>query len=206
MPFPITLIAIVHNAQGKIKQLIERHKDVVSETIIIDQGSTDGTYEEALQCADKVFRRRRKGAADPDRNWAFELGSQPYVLYLDDDEYLSAEAKEKIPEIVATDADIFWFKRDNFVDGININEILGDDIQCRLFKKGAVKFPNRIHRFPTGAMDTRVFYLDCAIRHDRTLEGLIKANKAREVIADEKEIENQNKFIELVEKLVKAAK
>jgi hypothetical protein len=210
MNYPISLVAIVRNAKGRVKTLIERHKDVVAETIIIDQGSTDGTYEEALQCADKVFKRRCKGTADPDRNWAFSLASQPYVLYLDDDEYLTDAAKSKLPEIMATDAEIFWFKRSNYVDGISINEILGDDIQCRLFKKGAVRFPDQIHTYPEAAVRNsqgrpiKTFYLDVAIRHDRTLEGLKASNKAREVVADEKAKALQDKFVADVEALLKA--
>jgi glycosyltransferase involved in cell wall biosynthesis len=203
MSLPISLVAIVRNAGGRVKALIEKHRDVVSEVIIVDQMSTDGTYEEALQYADKVFRKRNKGTADPDRNWAFSLASQPYVLYLDDDEYLTDEAKQVLPHVLATDGDVFWLKRQNFVDGVSIEEIMGDDIQCRLFKCGAVRFPDEIHRYPEQAVNTKVFYLDVAIRHDRTFAQLVKSNKAREVIASKEDIEKQNSFISKVEALLK---
>jgi glycosyltransferase involved in cell wall biosynthesis len=182
---------------------VEKHRDVVAEVIIVDQYSDDGTYEEALQCADKVFRKRRKGTSDPDRNWAFALASNPYVLYLDDDECLTDEAKALLPTVLATNGDIFWVKRQNFVDGVDIKEVLGDDIQCRLFKKGAVRFPDRIHAYPEPAQDTKVFYLDCAIRHDRTLEGLKAANKAREAVASPEAKKLQDDFVEAVEAVLK---
>jgi len=188
----------VRNADGRLRKLIENHKDVVSEVIVVDQYSTDGTYEEALELADFVVQRRHKGTADPDRNYAFSLASKDYVLYLDDDECLTDEAKVLLPSIVETNADAFWFKRDNYVDGVDIREITGEDPQCRLFKRGAVKFPSRIHKYPEPAMDIRVFHLDCAIRHDRGFDQMVKANRSREVIADKDEKKLQDDFINKV--------
>lgn len=167
---------------------------------MIDQYSTDGTYEEALELADFVIRRRCKGTADPDRNFAFSLASQDYVLYLDDDECLTEETMAALPAILEANADAYWLKRDNYVDGINISEIAGDDLQCRLFKKGAVRFPSRIHQYPEGAEGIKTFYLDYSIRHERGFEQLVKANKAREVVADDKEKKLQDDFIEKVTK------
>ena len=195
---PISLVCIVHNAGGRLRKLIENHKDVVSEVIVVDQYSTDGTYEEALELADFVVQRRHKGTADPDRNYAFSLASKDYVLYLDDDECFTDEAKVLLPSIVETNADAFWFKRDNYVDGVDIREITGEDPQCRLFKRGAVKFPSRIHKYPEPAMDIRVFHLDCAIRHDRGFDQMVKANRSREVIADKDEKKLQDDFINKV--------
>jgi glycosyltransferase involved in cell wall biosynthesis len=198
MTLPITLCCIVRNANGRLRKLIESHRDVVSEVVVIDQYSTDGTYEEALEFADFVVQRRHKGTADSDRNWAFNLASKDYVLYLDDDECLTEEAKALLPSIVEANADAYWFKRDNYVDGIDIREVAGEDLQCRLFKKGAVKFPSRIHKYPEPAVGLKVFYLNCAIRHDRGLEQLTKANRAREAIANKEEKGLQDDFLDKV--------
>ncbi len=186
---------ICRNAAGRLKKLIESHRDIVSEVIVVDQFSTDGTYEEAEKYADFVVQRRCKGTADPDRNWAFDLASKDYILYLDDDEGLTEEAKKALPDILAAGADAYWFKRDNYVDGIDISEISGEDLQCRLFKRGAVKFPNRIHKYPEPDVDIRTFYLDVAIRHDRGYDQMVKANKSREVVANDSEKELQDNFI-----------
>lgn len=193
--FPITLVCICRNAGGRLKKLIESHREIVSEVIVIDQFSTDGTYEEAEQLADFVVQRRCKGTADPDRNFAFSLASQDYVLYLDDDETLTEEAKKALPAILEARADAYWFKRDNWVDGVDIKEIVGDDMQCRLFKRGSLKFPSRIHTFPEPATDIKTLYLNVSIRHDRTLAQLVRANKAREAVADEEAKQLQDRFI-----------
>lgn len=195
---PITLCCVVRNANGRLRKLIENHRDVVSEVIVIDQCSTDGTYEEALELADFVIQRRNKGTADPDRNFCFNLASNDYVLYLDDDEALTDETKNLLPAIIEADADAYWFRRENFVDGIDIQQIVGEDPQCRLFKKGAVRFPSRIHKYPEAAVDIKVFYLNCAIRHDRAYDQLVKSNRAREVIANTEEKKLQDSFISKV--------
>lgn len=203
MALPISLCVIVHNSGGRLRKLIESHRDVVSEVIVIDQYSNDGTYEDALELADFVVQRRHKGTADPDRNWAFNLASKDYVLYLDDDEALTDESKAMLPLIIQAKADAYWFKRDNYIDGIDVREVCGDDLQCRLFKKGAVKFPSRIHKYPEPAEDIMSFYLECAIRHDRSYDQMVLSNRSREVIADEKEKKLQDDFISQVTNYLK---
>lgn len=203
---PISLITIVRNAGGRLRQLIEAHKDIVSEIIVVDQGSTDGTYEEAKRLADKVFKRRPKGFCEPDRNWAFALGAFPYVLNLDDDEHLSKQAKSILPSLVQTGADIFWFNRKNYVDGVDIETILGNDPQCRLFKKGSVRFSDEIHRFPENAHNTKVFYVETPIIHNRKLDQLIQANNKRAPYIEPAERDMQERFIKAVEVCVKENK
>jgi len=203
MALPISLCCIVRNSGGRLRKLIESHRDVVSEVIVIDQYSTDGTYEEALELADFVVQRRHKGTADPDRNWAFDLASKDYVLYLDDDEGLTDETKAMLPAIVEAKADAYWFKRDNYIDGIDVREVCGEDLQCRLFRKGAVQFPSRIHKYPKPAEGLKTFYLDCAIRHDRSYDQMVKSNRSREVVADEKEKQLQDDFISSVTNFLK---
>lgn len=200
---PITLVSIVHNAGGRLKQLIEKHREVVSEVIIVDQYSTDGTYEEALKLADRVYRKRKKGTSDPDRDWAFSLANNPFVLYLDDDEYLTEEAIALLPDILRTGGEAFWFQRANFVDGVNIQELAGTDEQCRLFRKGAVRFPDQIHTYPKPANDISVFYLDVKINHERTLDQLKRANKAREVVASDSSLKLQKDFLARLESFFK---
>lgn len=201
---PITLCMVVRNSNGRLKDVIKAHRDVVSEVVVVDQSSDDGTYEEALEHADFVFKRTNKGTADPDRNFAFSCGSQPWVLYIDDDERLAEETKHKLEAIINSNADIIWFKRRNFVDGIDLTQEIGDDPQCRLFKRGAVTFPDQIHTYPTPANGATVLYSNYWLEHHRTLEGLKKANKLRERVASPEQKKLQDDFIYMVENTIKS--
>lgn len=205
---PISLVVIVRNAKENLKKLIEDHRPLVEEVVVLDQGSDDGTFDVAQELADIAVRRRNKGFCEPDREYAISLATQPYVLMLDDDERLSDELRAKLDQLIKSDGDIFWFKRQNFVDGVDIQEIMGDDLQCRFWKSGAVRWSDVMHKFPEAAMSTKVFFINSPIEHYRTLEGLKKTNLRRnEVAKNQDTIDLQNRFILGVENfLAKQAK
>jgi glycosyltransferase involved in cell wall biosynthesis len=200
---PISLCIITHNSAGRLRGLITSLREIVNEVLVADQHSTDGTYEDAKALADFVFQRRHKGTADPDRNWLFNLANNNWVLYLDDDELLEEDTKAALADIIKLEVDAIWFKRNNYIDGIDARQICGEDPQCRLFRVGSVNFPDRIHKYPEPANGVRVAYLDYGIRHDRTYEGLVKANKDREIIANAEEKKIQDDFIKKVDSFLK---
>ncbi len=199
---PITLCVITHNSGNRIKEMILKHKDVVSEVMIVVQKSSDDTLARAREVADVVIEKRCKGTSDPDRNWLFNLVSNEWVLYLDDDEYVSPILKGKLEDLIKQNIDIYWFKRTNLVDGVDIFDILKNDMQPRLFKRGSVKFPNRIHTYPEKAPDAFAGFVEYDIIHDRTLDQVKKGNRVRNSVANREQVAMQEKFISQVEALL----
>lgn len=202
---PITLCVITCNSGDRIKDMILKHKDYVSEVMVIVQESTDDTLARAREVADVVIERRRKGTSDADRNWLFDLASNEWVLYLDDDEHVSPSLGRKLKTLIKETVDIFWFRRTNLVDGVDIHDILGKDMQCRLFRKGAVTFPDKIHTYPKPDPKALAAYTDYDIIHERTLEQVRNGNRVRNSIASKESIQMQEDFIKNVEALVEAA-
>jgi len=202
---PITLCVITCNSGDRIKEMILKHKDVVSEVLVIVQESTDDTLARAREVADVVIERRRKGTSDPDRNWLFDLASNDWVLYLDDDEHVSPVLKRKLKTLINTNLDIYWLKRTNLVDGVDIFNILGNDMQPRLFKRRSLKFPDEIHTYPNRERDALAGFVEYDIVHERTLEQVRKGNRVRDLITDRQRREMQEQFISNVEKLVEEA-
>lgn len=202
---PITLIMIVRNSGDKLEKVVNAHLDVVSEVVIIDQDSTDGTFEVAKRIADFAVQRRCKGMADPDRNWAYEIGTQPWILYLDDDEFLSNESKALIPDILKAGVDCVWMKRKNFIDGVWMT-FMGDDVQCRLFKRGTLRWPDKAHTYPEKANNAVALYSDMVINHIRSFEQIIATHNHRIKALDAKSIELEKSFIEQVTEVLKVAK
>lgn len=199
---PISLVSVVHNPGDRLEKFVARHKDYVAEIVIVDQGSIDGTYEKAKELGvDCVMRKRKKGFSEPDRDYAVSLAKYPHVLFLDDDEYV--EDWEKLKAVLAADADILWFKRKNLVDGVDTSEILGDDIQCRLWKRGALRLSVHMHVHSNPAANAKVLFTDCTIVHERTFEQLKASNLARNKYADEATINMQNRYVSVVESLLK---
>ena len=199
---PISLCVISHNSGSKLLELIEKHRDLVSEVIVLDQGSTDGTEDLLKGEVDVFVKRRHKGFCEPDREYCFSLAKNEYVLNLDDDEELSQELKEKLPTLIKSRGDIFFFKRKNLVDGVDIHELMGDDIQPRLWKRGSLRWGVKLHEYPEPALNTKVFFINENIVHKRTLEGLKKSNKARNRIADDLNHQKQVNFVAAVEDYV----
>jgi len=70
------------------------------ELIVVDSGSTDATVEIARRCADRVIEHPFEGYVAQTR-WAAEQTACPWVLWLDADERLSEEAREKIAQVLA---------------------------------------------------------------------------------------------------------
>ncbi len=192
---PITLVMVVRNSGGRLKEVIENHRDIVSEVVVIDQSSTDGTYEEALKYADYVIKRTPKGYNEPDRNFAFQIGTQPWVLNLDDDENLTEESKKLLPEVLEYGADVIWIKRDNWFNGVSLADKIGPDPQCRLFRRGSLKWFDKAHTYPEKANNAVTFYSDLYIVHKRSFDQLVKAHAKRSRVLDENNVRAEEEYL-----------
>lgn len=195
---PITLIMVVRNSNGRLKEVIENHRDVVSEVVVIDQSSTDGTYEEALKYADIVVKRTPKGLNEPDRNFAFDLGSQPWVLNLDDDENLSEESKGLLAETLSYGADVIWIKRDNWFNGVSLKEKIGPDPQSRLFRRGSLKWFDKVHTYPDKAENAVAFYSPLEIIHRRSFDQVVKSHEKRSLVMHEDAIRAEDEYLGMI--------
>jgi glycosyltransferase involved in cell wall biosynthesis len=201
---PITLVIICRNSGGRLKSVIEAHKDLVSEVVVVDQSSDDGTWEEAQALADYAVKRRNKGKCEGDRNLAFELGKEEWVLNLDDDEFLSDESKSRLDEAINAGCDVVWLKRKNFVDGVEMS-FMGEDPQCRLFRRGSVRWSDKTHTYAEKASNASVLFSDLVINHIRTYEQIKKTHERRSKVLEPDMLETERSFIEQVERALKAA-
>ncbi|RLI91163.1 MAG: hypothetical protein DRO65_01715 [Candidatus Altiarchaeales archaeon] len=186
---PISACLIIRNEEKYIKRCLQSLPDV-KEILIIDQNSTDNTLKEIRSLKKdniKIFQRANIGNADPMRNFLYSLASQPWILALDADEYLSKKTKSVIPYLIdlKPSYDVFWFFFENLVEGKNIREILGDDPHPRLFRKGALVWPTTLHTYPEIKSPFQ-FWVDrqYKIIHDRTLEDIRKSHKSRTKLLD----------------------
>lgn len=203
--YPISVVCITHNAEGRIRKLVENCRPWVKEIIIVDQSSTDDTFKDADELADLAIKVTKKGTADPDRDWAFSLVSNPYILYLDDDETLPEETWQGIKVFFELNADICCFKFKNLVNGVDMKKILGDDPHYRLFKKNSIQWPTQIHQHPQINQNATIYYPNAYVLHERDFDKMVRSNRARNVIADDKMIALQERFIAAVTEELKNA-
>lgn len=140
----ISLVMITKNEAGNIAKSLESVRDLVSEIVILDSGSTDRTIEIAKRFNAKIFTRKFDNFSDQ-KNCALSLAENEWVLHLDADEFLSEELKDEIKEKIC-DSDNC--KYDGFYL-IRVNSFLGkrmkysgiaNEARLRLAKKSLSKY------------------------------------------------------------------
>ncbi|MBR4632465.1 MAG: glycosyltransferase family 2 protein [Elusimicrobia bacterium] len=140
----ISLVMIAKNEEKNIAKSLESVKDLVSEIIIVDSGSTDNTNKIAQSYRAKIFKRQFDNFS-AQKNYALSLALNEWVLHLDADEVLSQELKEEIRQTICNSDKInydgFLLTRENFFLGrkMKYSGIARED-RLRLAKKSLSKY------------------------------------------------------------------
>ncbi|MCO4773020.1 MAG: glycosyltransferase family 2 protein [Deltaproteobacteria bacterium] len=140
----ITCVIAAHNEEGNLAPVIagvKQHTQGLTEVLVVDDGSTDGTAAEAEAAGARVVRQtpnRGKGAALL-RGLRELDGSPDYVLFIDGD---GQDDPADIPALVEAARG-----GGEFVNG---SRWLGT------LKRGSISFPNRLgNRFMTELLNVR---------------------------------------------------
>lgn len=121
--YKIICICQVYNEleKGNLERFIRYIKPVVDEFIIYDDGSTDGSYEYAMNHTSHVIRGFRNEFKNEIKHKqlmlekVLELGAD-FILWLDADEVLSAGAKAKLH-------DLCRYVEENNLDGLKLHQV-----------------------------------------------------------------------------------
>jgi len=204
---PITFVTFVYNDAERLENLLLTVRQIIGdggEILVVDQSSTDDTHAVAERLADHVLIRRRKGFPDPDRTWAYAQAQNKWVLTLDVDETFSEKLARIIPRLAddSHGVDVYWLRRENYIDGTDIYPILGDDWQPRLFKKGALRYGDRMHTHPEVGTPKQMWVTTGAIVHERTMAGVERAAENRALQNDPQMRQNEVDFAARVKSLM----
>lgn len=94
---PVSLVVITKNVEPCLEKCLQS-STFVSEIVVVDSGSTDGTVEIAKKYGAKVLRQDWLGFG-PQKNFAVNQASFDWVLCLDADEYLSPSLQKRLIEL-----------------------------------------------------------------------------------------------------------
>ncbi len=133
----ISACYIVKNGAADLDRSINSLREFVDEIIVVDTGSTDETVEVAEKFGAKIFYDEWQDDFSKPRNIALENVTGDWIIFLDADEFFSAETAQNI-RFVATRAEEFN-QRGVLVYLVNIdvdagNKILGTNYVLRIFK------------------------------------------------------------------------
>lgn len=115
----ISLCMIVRDEEDVLGRCLDSIKDAVEEIIIVDTGSVDSTKEIARTYTDKVFDFEWVDDFSAARNYAYAQATQMYQMWLDADDVVSPEAREKLLELKQTlspDVDVVTMKYNTHFD------------------------------------------------------------------------------------------
>lgn len=144
------LNAVVYNELHRLPALIANCINWAAEIVIVDQSSTDGTwewlkdYEHEMMLT--VIRDKHWGYCEPSRKLAWKATRSEWIGVLDADERFSDEFILDIPRLVTENTyDSARLIRSLYVGG---EHRFTGDTQYRFFKKDKVRFLDEIHTEP----------------------------------------------------------
>lgn len=164
----LSAVIIAQDEERTIGQVLSAIKDLVSEIVLVDSGSTDRTKEIATACGARVIHQDWLGYA-AQKNFALEQAQGDWVISLDADEvvtpHLAAEIKELFHSASWEKWDGFKIARLMFVGEQAIaHGGFYPDAQLRLFRRGMGRFNDRlVHESVT--LDGRVKQLKNHMLH-----------------------------------------
>ncbi len=147
MRLPVTLMVSTYRAAADLRDCIESCSDWVSEVLIVDMGSDDGTVELAQELGARVLEVPPAGFAEPGRQAGIEAASQPWLLVLDADERAAPGLRELVARSIARDdLDGVRLNRENLMFGKAIHSAgYWPDYQMRLFRRDKTHWPPFTH-------------------------------------------------------------
>jgi glycosyltransferase involved in cell wall biosynthesis len=147
MPRPkISAFVIAYN-RASILGTCLRALRFADELIVVDKCSTDGSRSIAEAYADDVLTVPWTPTVEETRTLALSLCRHEWILFMDDDECLSAEAEHHIrAELDAPTGEIYEFPLRHYILGRHDERAYyWPEHHVRLFRRGAVTFSRTVH-------------------------------------------------------------
>lgn len=146
-------ISVVINTYNEEKNIERAIKSVkwAQEIIVCDMYSDDNTAEVAKKMGAKVYLHKKLDYVEPARNFAISKASNEWILVLDPDEEIPEVLKERLMQIAGKMKQINYVKipRKNIIFGKWMRASMWwPDLNIRFFRKGVVKWGDKIHRPP----------------------------------------------------------
>lgn len=146
-------ISVVINTLNEEKYITRSIRSVLwaDEVLVCDMHSVDKTVKIAKSLGAKVLTHKKLDYVEPARNFAISKASHDWILVLDPDEEVQESLKLRLIEISKKMEQINYVRipRKNIIFNKWIkNTGWWPDYNIRFFKKGKVKWSDKIHRPP----------------------------------------------------------
>ena len=147
-PLDVTLCVSTRNAADDLPGCLESAATWVTEIVVVDMESVDGTCGIARSYGAKVVEVPAAGWAEPGRQAGIDAACCPWMLVLDADERAAPGLRDVVAGYVAQDEVAgVWLPRQNFMFGWWVpGSGMWPDWQLRLFQRARTHWPgDRTH-------------------------------------------------------------
>ncbi|MFK8055311.1 MAG: glycosyltransferase family 2 protein [Saprospiraceae bacterium] len=165
----VSAVIIARNESANIERVIESVLGVVSEVIVVDSGSTDGTQALAKALGARVLETEWKGYGAT-KNWGAEQATNPWILSLDADEELSEHLRTTIGRLSLDELSpkhTYGFKRLTQFCGQWINNgAWSRDVVWRIYHRDFTRWSTRpVHETLEQDVDAQQIQLAGELNH-----------------------------------------
>ena len=134
----LSLCMIVKNEEDTLARCLDSVKDVFDEIVIVDTGSTDKTKEIASRYTDLIYDFEWVYNFSTARNFSFSKATKEYIMWLDADDVILKEDREKLLELKKDlSPDI-----DTVIMQYKLLQKDSQDIACSFYRERIVKRSN----------------------------------------------------------------
>ncbi len=138
----LSVAIVCKNNADTIGRTLDSVKDLASEIVAVDSGSTDDTIPMLERCGARVIRTEWKGHVAT-KQMALEACTQPWILSLDSDESPEPALLQAIKEALDKDeqgVDAYRVNRKVFYAGRFLNHAWQPEHRVRLVRKGRAEW------------------------------------------------------------------
>lgn len=160
----LSLCMIVKNEEKVLARCLDSIHEAVDEIIIVDTGSTDKTKEIAQKYTDNVYDFQWINHFSQARNFSFSKATKDYIMWLDADDVITEENRNKLIKLKENlyDIDIVMMKYNTAFDE-NGNPTFSYYRERIIRRTAAHTWKGRVHE----AIDCigKTIYSDIAVNH-----------------------------------------
>lgn len=191
----ISLCMIVKNEELTLERCLNSVRDAVDEIIIVDTGSVDHTKAIASKFTDQIYDFIWEDDFAAARNFSFSKANMDYIMWLDADDVILEEDKEKLmrlKEQLNPSFDVVMMKYNLGTD--ENNKPVCTFMRERLLKREKkFKWIDPIHEYIE--FSGKILNIDICVTHKRMHGNTDRNLKIFEkMIKEGKELSNRNKF------------
>lgn len=141
MTTPLTVIIPCKNERDHLSACVASVREIATEVLVADSGSTDGTLDVARELGCRVIEREYITSGSF-KNWAIPQATHDWVLILDADERITPELAAEIRATLDRPAhDGYWIYRLNYFLGHPIRHGPWQNDCClRLFRRDVARY------------------------------------------------------------------